>query len=141
LLLALVIGACAPAPKEAVTPSDAGAGTFRSADEAEAHFDGAEQELIALVIGDAAGVDGESHPPPTYQHEPAPTPLPQPGTVQLQSKKDRCTRACKALASMQRAADQLCELDGESSPRCKSVRARVRSARHLVRSTCPTCSA
>ena len=50
-----------------------------------------------------------------------------------------CTRACKALASMQRATDHLCGLSGEGDPRCTGARDRVRSATDRVRASCPPC--
>jgi hypothetical protein len=144
LVLALPIAAC---HSQSAPAKDAETGGTLVSGNPEAEFDGAEQELIALVIGD--GEETHIAKPPGPRVDPVPEPFPGPGPVpgipkpgiQATSKKDRCTRACKALASMQRAADQLCELDGESSDRCRSVRARVRSARHLVQSTCPTCTA
>jgi len=50
-----------------------------------------------------------------------------------------CAVACTALASMQRSAERLCEL--EPGPRCDEVRERVETARGRVAERCPTCEA
>jgi MYXO-CTERM domain-containing protein len=49
-----------------------------------------------------------------------------------------CLAACKALASMQRAADRLCELDTGTT--CAEARAKVDDARRRVRAACPMCA-
>jgi hypothetical protein len=51
-----------------------------------------------------------------------------------------CDVACRALASMQRAAEHLCELSGEDDERCSGARTRVRSATERVREACPACA-
>lgn len=48
-----------------------------------------------------------------------------------------CAVACRALASMQRAADRLCALD--PGPRCAAARAKVADATDRVRAACPEC--
>ncbi len=50
-----------------------------------------------------------------------------------------CSAACVALASMQRAAERLCEL--EPGPRCDTARKRVEAARQRVAERCPSCEA
>ena len=50
-----------------------------------------------------------------------------------------CSAACMALASMQRAAERLCEL--EPGPRCDTARERVEAARRRVADQCPACDA
>jgi MYXO-CTERM domain-containing protein len=50
-----------------------------------------------------------------------------------------CTTACKALASMERAASRLCEID--PGPTCDDARAKVEDARKRVRTACPMCAA
>jgi hypothetical protein len=54
-------------------------------------------------------------------------------------QNDACTPACRALASMERAATHLCDLAGESDPRCEGARARVSRASERVRNGCPSC--
>jgi hypothetical protein len=53
----------------------------------------------------------------------------------------RCTIACKALASMKRAAEQVCDLEGDDDERCVDLRARVEKARRRVSGKCPQCAA
>jgi hypothetical protein len=52
-----------------------------------------------------------------------------------------CSAACRALASMERAADHLCDLAGdpEDQRRCDDARRRVIAAREHIKSACGTC--
>ncbi len=49
-----------------------------------------------------------------------------------------CDEACRALASMRRAADRLCAL--EPGERCEQARARCDAATRQVREACPECA-
>lgn len=49
-----------------------------------------------------------------------------------------CTTACRALASIRRAADKLCEL--EPGERCAAGRAKADEATRRVREACPECA-
>ncbi|UQA56104.1 hypothetical protein [Polyangium aurulentum] len=91
----------------------------------------------------------------------APSPPPPPASPQpIESKKaevqtsgdaaeaassapppDPCTTACRALASMGRAADHLCGLAGAEDPRCDNARQRLSAAQSRVRQSCPGCNA
>jgi len=54
-----------------------------------------------------------------------------------------CARMCKALASMQRAADHLCTLatsDDDGKKRCDEARARVSAAEDKVKASCGGCA-
>jgi hypothetical protein len=51
----------------------------------------------------------------------------------------RCVRACKALGSMQRAVDRLCELTDDDDERCEDGRERVARSRKRVRDAGCTC--
>jgi uncharacterized protein (TIGR03382 family) len=51
---------------------------------------------------------------------------------------DDCAAACRALASIRRAADRLCAL--EPGPRCDEARTKEESATERVRSACPDCA-
>ncbi len=57
---------------------------------------------------------------------------------ELASAGDDCTTACKALASMERASDRICELNGPDDPgeRCKDARVRLETARKRVQDRC-----
>ncbi len=50
---------------------------------------------------------------------------------------DRCMTVCKALASMRRSADEICNLDAS---RCTDARARLTKAEERAKSSCPACS-
>ncbi len=56
-----------------------------------------------------------------------------------ESRADRCSLACRALGSMQRSAERLCELTGSVDDRCVDVRARVSRATARVTRACPAC--
>jgi len=49
-----------------------------------------------------------------------------------------CTTACRALASIRRAADRICALD--SGERCAAGRAKADEATRRVREACPECA-
>lgn len=49
-----------------------------------------------------------------------------------------CDEACRALASMRRAADRLCAL--EPGERCEQARTRCDAATRQVREACPECA-
>ncbi|MCW5815605.1 MAG: hypothetical protein KIT84_31550 [Labilithrix sp.] len=49
-----------------------------------------------------------------------------------------CAAACRALASIQRAADRICEL--EPGPRCAAAREKADAASKRVREACPDCA-
>lgn len=49
-----------------------------------------------------------------------------------------CTSACRALASIRRAADKICALD--SGDRCAAARAKADEATKRVRAACPDCA-
>jgi hypothetical protein len=51
---------------------------------------------------------------------------------------DDCAAACRALASIRRAAERLCAL--EPGPRCAEARTKEESATERVRSACPDCA-
>lgn len=44
----------------------------------------------------------------------------------------RCLRSCKALGSMRRAVDRLCELTGEGDERCENARERLQTSQQKV---------
>jgi hypothetical protein len=49
-----------------------------------------------------------------------------------------CSNACRALASIRRAADRICAL--EPGPRCADARAKADDAQRRVSEACPDCS-
>jgi hypothetical protein len=48
-----------------------------------------------------------------------------------------CVTACRALASIRRAADKICAI--EPGPRCVDARAKADDAQHRVHAACPDC--
>jgi hypothetical protein len=82
----------------------------------------------------------------------APVPVPPPpppsagGTMveveraqrELDLASGDCTTACRALASMDRAAGRVCAMSDEQS-RCEDAKGRVRSARAQVKKACGSC--
>jgi len=56
--------------------------------------------------------------------------------AELQTKD--CDAACRALASIRRAAEKICAL--EQGPRCDAARAKLADATKHVREACPDCA-
>lgn len=53
-----------------------------------------------------------------------------------------CGKACKALGSMERSMDRICELTGPEDPekRCQNAKEKAKAARERVEKHCPDCS-
>jgi len=56
---------------------------------------------------------------------------------QVSAAMSDCAQACRALESMERAAEHLCALDGGSE--CGRARERLEAARQRVRASCGGC--
>lgn len=100
---------------------------------------------------DGSGADGAMEESPAYAQPP-----PQPGAgagadtlawqeleraeQELQSAAGDCGTACRALASMERAAERICTLLSEEHQRCATARDRVRTARRRVERGCGECA-
>jgi hypothetical protein len=52
-----------------------------------------------------------------------------------------CDKACKALGSMERSMDRICELTGPEDPekRCRTAKEKAKAARERVEKHCPDC--
>src|SRR5262249_2299070 len=59
----------------------------------------------------------------------------QPQTEAHQPGGNPCETACRALASMTRSAEHVCEMAGDGDARCHDARARVKGAGERVRGT------
>jgi hypothetical protein len=128
-------GATVGAPEGGKEESDA-----QENEDPKVAFEKAEKRLDELFGG--AGEPDAGVPAPADER---PTPMTDPEDegeeISSLSKNDRCTVACKALASMERSADQVCEMTGEGDSRCESLRERVERAKSLVQARCPQCAA
>jgi hypothetical protein len=53
-----------------------------------------------------------------------------------------CGKACKALGSMERSMDRICELTGPDDPekRCQNAKEKAKAARERVEKHCPDCA-
>lgn len=60
---------------------------------------------------------------------------------QLNAAHEDCALACKALESMRRSAERICELNGPEDPdqRCRKARERVTEAQVRVQNGCGDC--
>jgi hypothetical protein len=59
------------------------------------------------------------------------------GEHQIDATVKECTTACRALASMERAAKTLCDLGDPDE--CTRAKARVEAARDKVKKSCGSC--
>lgn len=95
------------------------------------------------------GADGKKGSAPKYA-EPPPDPAGptlarastdfEEAARRLELSLTSCGEACRALASMERAAKQVCSLaTADDRARCTEAEARLRKARGRVRSACGTC--
>jgi len=150
---ALVLAGCAEAPPPLATPAGSepppslygAAGQGTSPVDSEMVAIGKSEEEIDRALpragkeqarkgGSAQGADKKADRAGDKSADPA-----QPSG--MTGEGDGCATACRALASMARAADHLCSLAGEGDGRCDDARGRVRGASARVRSACPTCAA
>jgi hypothetical protein len=130
-------------------------GDLTDADSALAELNRAEGEITAL-LGPASGAVAQAEGPgsgasdlapqataaPVSPAESAPTASPAKPEAKADQMADSpatdpCSIACRALASMERAANHLCGLSGETDPSCTNARDRVRSATGRVSARCP----
>jgi hypothetical protein len=158
---ALGVAGCGGSAAEAKSAG----GDLTDADSALAELNRAEGEITAF-LGPASGAEAQAtaapvSPPAPTPAESAPTALQakEPGVKADQmadspatdagsnargsgspsasSAPDPCSIACRALASMERAANHLCGIEGEGGPSCTNARDRVRSATDRVSARCP----
>ena len=160
--LAAFLGACSASTMKAgpVGPAPT------TIDEAIAQLEAAEGDVDRLLAGGGAQPQQYAAPPPAYTSpgygaqppaaggEPVPPAAPPPAVapargaaggdgaaaVQASSPNDPCWSACRALASMERAAAHLCSLAGSGDARCASAQTRLRQASDRVHAGCPSCS-
>jgi hypothetical protein len=143
---------CGGSEPRAATPG--GGAAPETVPEALAELDRAEAELASAIGGspafasppaDAPGRTDTRDAPPTVTTSPSP-PLAQPGggadraaEAQSMSPPDPCVTACRALASMTRSAEHVCDLAGQGDDRCSIARSRVDRATGRVQAQCPNC--
>lgn len=147
-------GCASPAGKAPEAPA-AGAPTEEAGDvdeDAATSIDGAAAELaraesqVLAALGTADGDRGHSLPPFAEPGEapdgqpPPPAQAPAGREAYSATAADRCNVACRALESMQRAAERLCSIAGEDDARCQRADHRVSYATDLVRRSCASCS-
>ncbi len=144
----LCLTACGAAPRPASAPSSASAPS--TIEEAEAELDRAERLLPGSPSPDGTGARAEEKPAakpkdvarppaPTGGAAPAPTTASTPMKAAARDEPARpvaddgeeatpCQTACRALASMRRAADAVCRIAGEGDARCAGAHRRVEAA-------------
>jgi hypothetical protein len=148
VMLAACSSASPPASKAAETPpapesDDATPETPEaepsSLEDAARSFDDAEREL-AVALAEPPREEGAATVPAPAPGELQPRLQPAP-PAEPKGRMDRCAAACRALESMQRSAERLCELSEEESDRCRTVRERTERSRARVQTACPACRA
>ena len=129
--IGLLAAGCAvqptPAPPEPPAP--------RSAEEAADQLDEAERALQAVLLR------GEDQPAENGADDRDPSRISASRAEEARAEADRCTRACRALASMERSSERLCTLTGDGDERCRGAQHRLEAARRLVAEACPRCLA
>lgn len=98
-------------------------------EQAEAKLNSASNALTAKsAAGGAEAAQGTSPPPPPQRM----------ASGDEEARGSPCFSACRALDSMGRATQYLCELAGDRDARCEGARARLESAHKRVTDAC-TC--
>jgi hypothetical protein len=141
---------CGGAAKESPR-SPTGAEAPTTLDEALAGLDRAEGELDSVLLraAPAAQSPGYAQPPMAGAGQPSTPPAPPPPSPATTTPADAmsqpeanrlatdpCAVACRALASMGRAAEHICGLAGEADGRCGAARQRVQAASTRVHGQC-----
>ncbi len=160
--IALALGAagCASASKDAAAPEAPSAGEAAPTAAASPPMDApqpapqfpfseddeepggalarAEAELDAALRGRR-----ELAKPPVGAETSPPKKAEEPSKEGPLSEADSCTTACRALASMRRSAERICDhAGGGATPgRCDDARSRVTKAESRVRERCASCAA
>lgn len=144
LASALAAG-CGGSPPPA---KDSGGADLTDTGSAMAELNRAESEISALfgptpeAAPSASAMPGQPSPPPV-EPQAQPTAITKGAetgagqSAQMSDQSDPCSVACRALASMERAANHLCGLSGEGDPTCTSARTRVKNATDRVSARCP----
>lgn len=155
----------APEAAGAASMSPHKGGSIETADDALAELERAEDELDQAIGAPAQRDEGRAvaeaaqpgAPPPAAPSPPSPivpdsrtAPSPrataaggEPPAKKIEAEPTSappCETACRALASMSRAAQHLCGLAGDADQRCDAARARVKSATDRVEARCPRCA-
>jgi len=126
VLLFTGLCACAAGPRKSAEPPPAG----EDRDETRTTTDGERRPADAPGTGSGAAQSEPRLAAARGELERA--------AAALEAGLAECSSACRALASMERAADHLCELDGAKE--CSSAKERVERARAKVKSSGCSCS-
>ena len=146
----------APTPSATTAVKSADSPDYATVDDAERALSRAERELAAVAPAEssdrrepapksAATPGGGAQPSPATPAPAAAPPPPPPPTQRSHADDARpndeeraprqptpCETACRALASMGRAADAICRLAGDADARCSSARKRVEDSSSRV---------
>jgi hypothetical protein len=142
-ILAAILAGCGAPSEPAYTPEAKGATHDPTSRDAAADVETGDFEREERRLEEAfGGAEGEGEADdPVPRSEPAPPPGVEPNTATGLDTAQRCAIACKALASMKRAAARVCEISGDDDERCENLRERVEKARQRVSARCPQCAA
>ncbi|MDI3290976.1 hypothetical protein [Polyangium sp. 15x6] len=168
-LLALTACAAAPAPSEApataaafaaepappppppaatsMTPSPVTSDDLRTPDDAQMELARWESTFLNVMgVPDEerkSSAAADARPQPEPKRAPAgvakpTTPAPE-GMSAAGGDESPCHGACRAYASMKRAATRLCDLAGKEDDRCAAAQARIDRASERLKAACPRC--
>ncbi|MDI1478694.1 hypothetical protein [Polyangium sp. y55x31] len=137
----------APPPPSAATAtvsSTAASDELRTPDDAQ--MDLARWEITFLnvmVVADEERKSSADAAAPRPQPKRAPAGAAKPVTPEGMSatggEESPCHGACRAYASMKRAATRLCDLAGKEDDRCAAAQERIDRANERLKAACPRC--
>ncbi|MDC3956196.1 hypothetical protein [Polyangium jinanense] len=141
----------APAPPPpaatAMAPSEVSSDDLRTPDDAQMALSRWESTFLNVmgVPDEERKSSAAADAPPAPQHKRAPaaptkptTPAPE-GMSAAGGDESPCHGACRAYASMKRAATRLCDLAGKEDDRCAAAQERIDRASERLKAACPRC--
>jgi hypothetical protein len=108
---------------------------LRSGESEDADSSKKTESAVPRPPEEPAGTDGEEEKPRRRTEASQPSSPPDPAEAPVRTGKvgSPCDMACRALSSMRRSAERICELAGPSDERCARARSRVSAAEERIR--------
>ncbi|MDI1432019.1 MULTISPECIES: hypothetical protein [Polyangium] len=135
--------AAPPPPPAATASAKVASDDLRTPDDAATELDRWEISFLnVMVVADEAKSSAEGAAPPaapTDAARKAPTKPVAPEATSAGSEESPCHGACRAYASMKRAATRLCDLAGKEDDRCAAAQQRIDRANERLKAACPRC--
>ncbi|HVK70612.1 MAG TPA: hypothetical protein VM694_39430 [Polyangium sp.] len=133
-----------PPPPAATASGKVASDDLRTPDDAETELARWEISFLnVMVVADEAKSSAAGAAPPAPPKDAARKAPTKPVTPESMSatggEESPCHGACRAYASMKRAATRLCDLAGKEDDRCAAAQQRIDRANERLKAACPRC--